>query len=237
MIGRVGETLVGRAQTRPPRSDREHRYLSTMCKPVSDAAIKTAGGDDAATKAVRTISRSELASHNTPSSAWCAIHPKGGATKKGKGGGHAVLDITNFASKHPGGDLILLAAGKDACVLFETYHPRGVPPTLVEKLRIGTMESGSFKNGSFYSWDSDFYPTLRARVLQRLEERGLSRRGSIEISIKAIFLLCGFWFSLAKMYTSYSSSFIVASTWSVSMGIFAALIGVNIQHDGKKILS
>lgn len=65
------------------------------------------------------------------------------------------------------------------------------------KLRIGTMESGSFKTGSFYSWDSDFYPTLRARVLQRLEERGLSRRGSIEISIKAIFLLCGFWFSLA----------------------------------------
>ena len=206
-----------------------------MCRPAPDAAIKTAGGD-AATKAVRTISRSELASHNTPSSAWCAIHPKGGSTKKGKGGGHAVLDITNFASKHPGGDLILLAAGKDASVLFETYHPRGVPTTLVEKLRIGTMESGSFKNGSFYSWDSDFYPTLRARVLQRLEERGLSRRGSIEISIKAIFLLCGFWFSLAKMYTSYSSTFIVASTWSISMGIFAALIGVNIQHDGEKIL-
>jgi hypothetical protein len=201
-----------------------------MCRPASDAAIKTAGGDAATTKAVRTISRSELASHNTPSSAWCAIHPKGGSTKI------SVLDITNFASKHPGGDLILLAAGKDASVLFETYHPRGVPTSLVEKLRIGTMESGSFKNGSFYSWDSDFYPTLRARVLQRLEERGLSRRGSIEISIKAIFLLCGFWFSLAKMYTSYSSSFIVASTWSISMGIFAALIGVNIQHDGESYI-
>lgn len=59
----------------------------------------------------------------------------------------------------------------------------------------------------------------------------------MEIWIKAILLLVGFWFSLYKMYTTTpdsttSSSFLIAAAWSISMGIFAALIGTNIQHDG-----
>jgi len=65
----------------------------------------------------------ELRRHNVPQNAWAAVHGK-------------VLDITNFATRHPGGDIILLAAGKDATVLFETYHPRGVPPELVKKLQV-----------------------------------------------------------------------------------------------------
>ena len=179
----------------------------------------------------RIISKTELASHNTPTSAWCAIHARdssGNYTTDGQQ--HVVVDITDFASKHPGGDLILLAAGKDASVLFETYHPRGVPQSLVKKLQIGVMEKGSYD--SFYSWDSDFYTTLKRRVVQRLEERGLQRRGSIEIWIKAIFLLSGFWYSLFQMYTTNTSNFFVATIWSITMGFFAAMIGTNIQHDG-----
>jgi hypothetical protein len=141
---------------------------------------------------------------------------------------HIVLDITSFASSHPGGDLILLASGKDATVLFNSYHPRGVPPSLIKKLTIGTMEPNSFN--SFYSWHSEFYTVLKQRVIQRLETHKLNRRGSIEIWIKAILLLVGFWYSLYKMYTT--STFLPAASWSFSMGIFAALIGTNIQHDG-----
>jgi cytochrome b involved in lipid metabolism len=195
------------------------------------------------------ITRSELACHNNPSSAWCAIHSSRGmgekketkyGTEDGKeedgsvGGRYIVLDVTNFASVHPGGDLILLAAGKDASVLFETYHPRGIPRSLVEKLRIGTMEDGSFGggSGSFYSWDSDFYATLKSRVVKRLEERGLSRRGSYEIQIKALLLLVGFWYSLSNMACSAHRPYLVSAMWSMVMGIFAALIGTNIQHDG-----
>ena len=199
-----------------------------MCNgnlPPADAKLKASKSANAALK---TISKSDLASHNTPASAWCAIHSQdsdGGYIP----GSHTVLDITNFASKHPGGDLILLAAGKDASVLFETYHPRGVPSALVKKLTIGVMEKGSYDD-SFYSWDSDFYRVLKKRVVERIEERGLSRRGSVEIWIKAIMLLVGFWGSLYQMYIN--SSFLTATAWSIVMGCFAAMIGVNIQHDG-----
>jgi len=199
-----------------------------MCNgnlPPADANLKANTSSNK--KGIKTIPKSELATHNTPSSAWCAIHNQDSNGKYTSG--HAVLDITNFASRHPGGDLILLAAGKDASVLFETYHPRGVPHGLVKKLQIGIMEKGSYDD-SFYSWNSEFYKVLKSRVVQRLEERGLNRRGSVEIWIKALFLLSGFWFSLLQMYTH--SNFGMATIWSISMGIFAAMIGVNIQHDG-----
>lgn len=200
-----------------------------MCVPPTASKIKASEETTATVLTTKTISKSELATHNTPSSAWCAIHSQNSDGKHNTANNsHVVLDITSFASKHPGGDLILLAAGKDASVLFETYHPRGVPPSLVKKLQIGTMEKGSYD--SFYSWDSDFYKVLRTRVVQRLEERGLSRRGSIEIWIKALFLLSGFWFSLVQMYTN--SNFGMATMWSITMGFFAAMIGTNIQHDG-----
>mmetsp|Transcript_7996 Transcript_7996/g.19715 ORF Transcript_7996/g.19715 Transcript_7996/m.19715 type:complete len:530 (+) Transcript_7996:90-1679(+) len=198
-----------------------------MCNgniPPADANIKAS---KTAASVFKTISKTELATHNTPSSAWCAVHSENSAVDYTDG--HVVLDITSFASKHPGGDLILLAAGKDASVLFETYHPRGVPPSLVKKLQIGIMEKGSY-DSSFYSWHSDFYKVLKRRVVERLEERELSRRGSLEIWIKALFLLGGFWFSLIQMYTN--TNFVVATMWSLTMGFFAAMIGINIQHDG-----
>ncbi|KAL7467157.1 hypothetical protein ACHAXS_007402 [Conticribra weissflogii] len=191
-----------------------------MCNgniPPPESQIQTPiGTTNPAAPALKTISKSELASHNSPRSAWCSIHSQ-------------VLDITAFSKTHPGGDTILLAAGKDATVLFETYHPRGVPQSLVKKLQIGVMEKGAFQD-SFYSWDSEFYKVLKKRVIDRLDERGLSRRGSVEIWIKGILFLSGFWFSLYKMYVT--PAFPAAVAWSVSMGIFAAMIGTCIQHDG-----
>lgn len=83
---------------------------------------------------------------------------------------------------------------------------------------------------SFYSWDSDFYTTLRQRVVARLEERNLPRRGGYEIWTKAIILIAGFWFSLYNMYTQ--TGFVSAAPWSMIMGVFAAFIGTCIQHDG-----
>jgi len=126
--------------------------------------------------------------------------------------------------------VILLAAGMDATVLFETYHPRGVPSAVVDKLCIGTMDSAEeFK--SFYSWDSEFYPVLKKRVVQKLEEVGADLRGgSGSILFKAMWLLIGFWYALFRMYTA--STFTEASAWSVTMGIFASFIGTCIQHDG-----
>ena len=70
-----------------------------------------------------TFTIQDVTSNNTPSSAYCLYENK-------------VLDITKFADRHPGGDIILLAAGKDATVLVRTYHPRGIPMRTINKLTV-----------------------------------------------------------------------------------------------------
>ena len=90
---------------------------------TTTGATQSTDGSDAAE--VQLFTGKELRSHNTPASAWAAVNGK-------------VLDITSFAKRHPGGDLILLAAGKDATVLFKTYHPRGVSKALLDKLTVCT---------------------------------------------------------------------------------------------------
>ena len=202
-----------------------------MCKaPISSSTADPAIINKDSTTNQKIITKSELAQHNSPSSAWCAIHPLSSTGNVVTNKPHVVLDITKFSKSHPGGDLILLAAGKDASALFETYHPRGVPNSIIKKLTIGTMEKNAYNN-SFYSWNSDFYKVLKSRVVNRLEERKLNRRGSYEIYIKAILLLLGFWYSLYKMYTT-TTNYSIAIMYSISMGFFAAMIGTNIQHDG-----
>lgn len=76
----------------------------------------------------RVITLSELKSHNTRSSAWVAIRGK-------------VYDITEFISRHPGGDEVLLfAAGKDATTVFETYHSlNGAASLVLKKYCIGEI--------------------------------------------------------------------------------------------------
>lgn len=49
----------------------------------------------------------ELSKHNTEADAWIAIEGK-------------VFDITEYAKKHPGGNIILSEAGKDATATFST---------------------------------------------------------------------------------------------------------------------
>jgi len=188
-----------------------------MCKnPINPAGNEVDAAVEPKSSQTKLITNAELRQHNVPGNAWAAVHGK-------------VLDITDFAKRHPGGDLILLAAGKDASVLFETYHPRGVPESLVNKLTVGVMKDGEIQD-SFYSWDSEFYKVLRKRVVARIEERGLTRRGSYEIQIKALLLLAGFWGGLYKMVVA--DSFSTAAAWSMFLGVFAAFVGTCIQHDG-----
>ena len=184
-----------------------------MCLQQSKVPVEDGAAQASSIKS--NISLSELQSHNSPNSAWASVHGK-------------VIDITEFSHRHPGGDIILLAAGKDATVLVETYHPRGVPSALIRKLQIGTMHPEAIPT-SFYNWESDFYNVLKKRVVARLEERQLPLRGGKEIWIKAAFILIGFWASLISMYLS---EFKIACVWTVIMGIFAHFVGTCIQHDG-----
>mmetsp|Transcript_23878 Transcript_23878/g.34235 ORF Transcript_23878/g.34235 Transcript_23878/m.34235 type:complete len:507 (+) Transcript_23878:47-1567(+) len=175
---------------------------------------------DVNTPSERTFTLKELASsYNTPKNAYASVHG-------------TVIDITAFASRHPGGDIILLSAGRDATVLFETYHPRlqnGLPKSIVETYAVGHLLIKDEKAVSCYNWSSGFYPTLKSRVSERLRQLNRPRRGGYEIKIKALFLLVGFWFSLVQMMIQ---PFHVACIWSCAMGAFASFIGTCIQHDG-----
>jgi len=112
-----------------------HKFLQVfflneiMCVGPDVSKDKSTISTDGKTE-IKLITGKELRSHNTPKDAWAAVDGK-------------VLDITKFAERHPGGDLILLAAGKDATVLYKTYHPRGVPSSLIHKLTVSGI------NGAF----------------------------------------------------------------------------------------
>jgi len=160
----------------------------------------------------------EIQRHNTSQDCWCAIHGK-------------VLNVTKFLSRHPGGDAIHLVAGREATVLAETYHANGIPKSVIEKYQIGVLDSKSSTTfSSYYSWDSDFYKTLRRRVVKRIREKKRSRRGGFEIWFKSCLILITFVFSLVAMCVVPFGlmSFVLATI----VGLASMQIGVCIQHDG-----
>ncbi|EPS33048.1 hypothetical protein PDE_08009 [Penicillium oxalicum 114-2] len=76
----------------------------------------------------QTISRAEVAKHNTEDSLWCIID-------------HRVYDLTDFVDAHPGGAVVLTqVAGKDATTDFYNLHRQEVLEKYREQLCIGTIE-------------------------------------------------------------------------------------------------
>ena len=86
------------------------------------------------TMGMRQISGDELMSHTTREDCWILIH------------GY-VYDVTTYASRHPGEEVIFDGCGKDATDLFEKrWMGSGTPHSeearqLLGKYKIGTMES------------------------------------------------------------------------------------------------
>lgn len=81
---------------------------------------------------LKPIALTEIATHNSKSSCWTTIN-----------GG--VYDVTNFISKHEGGDRILNACGIDATDLFTGKSPMGrlhsqVAVRLLSSMQIGTLQ-------------------------------------------------------------------------------------------------
>lgn len=96
---------------------------------------------------VQVITTKELSRHNTPKSAWIAVRGK-------------VYDITSYIARHPGGaDVLLIAAGRDATTVFETYHSLDEigPLKTLNKFFVGELERDGNElpvfpeTGPFYS--------------------------------------------------------------------------------------
>mmetsp|Transcript_53394 Transcript_53394/g.134092 ORF Transcript_53394/g.134092 Transcript_53394/m.134092 type:complete len:454 (+) Transcript_53394:76-1437(+) len=159
---------------------------------------------------LRSITSEEVAKHATPGDCWLIVR------------GH-VYDVSQFASIHPGGDIIHLGAGIDATILFESYHLDGVDERRLEKYRIGKLANPT---ESFYTWDSDFYPTLRSRVSKYFKDNNLSHRGDMRMYLKTL-LIMTCW-CLTYYYGVIQDSLLV----TLFFGFWSAEIGLSIQHDG-----
>lgn len=76
----------------------------------------------------QSLTRAEVAKHNTEDSLWCIID-------------HRVYDLTDFVDAHPGGSVVLTqVAGKDATADFYNLHRQEVLEKYRDQLCIGTIE-------------------------------------------------------------------------------------------------
>jgi cytochrome b involved in lipid metabolism len=78
--------------------------------------------------AAKLFSMEEVSKHSTRTDCWMAING-------------AVLDVSTFVDKHPGGDRILQGCGKDATGYFNKVpgHMRSVAQSILNKLKIGDL--------------------------------------------------------------------------------------------------
>jgi cytochrome b involved in lipid metabolism len=99
---------------------------------MNQGAKAAAGGAAAAaaTGGVAGYSMDEVAKHNTKSDCWVVVNGE-------------VLNVTNFLSSHPGGELAIVTfAGKDATEEFNMIHPPDVIPKYAPDAIIGVVGEG-----------------------------------------------------------------------------------------------
>jgi cytochrome b involved in lipid metabolism len=106
---------------------------------MNPGAKKAAGGAAAAAApaagGVRGFSLDEVATHNTKADCWVVVNGE-------------VLDVTNFLSSHPGGELAIVTfAGKDATEEFNMIHPPDVIPKYAPDAIIGVLGEGTAGGG------------------------------------------------------------------------------------------
>merc|ERR1719166_896974 len=77
----------------------------------------------------------EVAKHTSKSDCWVVVNGE-------------VLNVTNFLSEHPGGELAILTfAGRDASEEFNMIHPPDVIPKYAPDAVIGVIGSGGGGGG------------------------------------------------------------------------------------------
>ncbi|KAI9727207.1 MAG: hypothetical protein M1834_008467 [Cirrosporium novae-zelandiae] len=75
----------------------------------------------------QTLTRAEVAKHNTEDSLWCIID-------------HRVYDLTDFIDAHPGGSIVLAqVAGQDATTVFYNLHRQEVLEKYKNSLCLGVL--------------------------------------------------------------------------------------------------
>merc|ERR1719433_2281045 len=110
------------------------------------------------------LTAAEVAKHTTKGDCWVILHDK-------------VLNVTNFLSQHPGGELAILTfAGKDATAEFDMIHPPDVVQKYAPDAVIGELGGGGGDEGE--DEDEEDAPAADQDV-----EKGTLKRSK---SIKAV---------------------------------------------------
>ncbi|KAA8494431.1 Acyl-lipid (9-3)-desaturase [Porphyridium purpureum] len=101
-------------------SGSKDRGVSAVKEVVSGATA------NALSPAERVVTRKELAGHASRESVWIAVNGR-------------VYDVTGFENVHPGGEIILTAAGQDATDVFAAFH---TPATwkMMPQFLVGNLE-------------------------------------------------------------------------------------------------
>ena len=146
-----------------------------------------------------------------------------------------VYDIGPFLEKHPGGaDLLMLAAGRDATVMFRSYH-RNLDKARKFLASLEMVSSTPFEPavplqpGTFdldgRSSSSGFYDEVRSRVNQYFLDTNQNSRGGSWMLFKTITCLC---MCAAAYYVGVVQGYTAAAC---IMGLLLAVVGLSIQHD------
>lgn len=131
-----------------------------------------------------------------------------------------VYDLSNFVARHPGGDVIRLAAGRDASILFESYHPRGMASKLAP-FQIGTCQDAPCPKQQ----DSAFYNTVTERVEKYLQDNNKARQMTAASLVELFVVL-----SLAATSYYYSATF-GSAIGAACLGLMYGRLGF-IMHMG-----
>lgn len=167
---------------------------------------------------LRKYSWEEVKQHKYPHDCWVVVQRERDGRKRG-----LVLDVTNWISKHPGGDIIVDGAGGDCTIQFWSYHPLSFidhADSLLNKMIVGEIEDYKL----VYNVDTPFFRTLKSRVEKEIPRQ--ERRADPQLWIKSAILLTvlaiTFWYGwvLGNMYAI------------VVFGLVLSQLGVNIMHDG-----
>lgn len=159
----------------------------------------------------------QLAQHSSEESAWISVDG-------------CVYDITNFVDKHPGGrEILLLALGRDATDLFNSYHPfTKIPRKILAKYRIGSL--ATFEH-PVYRQDSGFYRDICQAVKEYFDRTGLDSKAPAGMVSRMIPVYITFMFAYVLSYYVSGVPFSVRLLCSILLGVCQGLPLTGWMHD------
>lgn len=160
----------------------------------------------------------EVKAHNHPSDCWIVVEREVDGVRKG-----LILDVTEWAPKHPGGSIIYDGAGGDCTIMFWSYHPLSFidnSSSHINKMLIGEVEN--YK--CVYDVGTKFHRTLKQRIEEKIPSS--QRRSDWRMWFKTFMILViiavTFWYGWIK--GNMLAVFI--------FGVACSSSGINIMHDG-----